>query len=106
MGFYGAIPLPGYNIPTYVMPAHIYYSVPTEEDFECAVWRLRGHSLRVTSRIYGVQRRSSRGGGYLVGGGIDAERGKKLLRHRSCVGGVEGSNGDFKFLLRRLHHLP
>ena len=54
----------------------------------------------------GVQRWSSCGGGDLVSGGIDPERGRQLPQHRSFGGGVEGGNDDFKFLLRRLHHLP
>ena len=53
----------------------------------------------------GVQEQSSCGGGDLVGSGIDTERGRRLPRHRSCGGGVEGGNSDFKFLLFRLHHL-
>ena len=45
---YRTIPLPGYNIPTSVMPDHVYYSVPTEEE---AVCRLRGHRLGVTYQM-------------------------------------------------------
>ena len=44
----------------------------------------------------GVQRQSSRGGGDLAGSGIDTKRGRQL----------EGGNGDFKYLLCRLHYLP
>ena len=39
-------------------------------------------------------------------GGLTPERGRRLQRHRSCGGGVEGGNGNFKFLLCRLHRLP
>ena len=48
---YRAISLPGYNIPTSMMPAPVYHSVPTEEYFEWAVRKLRGHRSGVTSRM-------------------------------------------------------
>ena len=54
----------------------------------------------------GVQRQSSRGGGDLTGGGTAPKRVRRLPRNRSCGGGVEGNNGDSKFLICRLHHLP
>ena len=54
----------------------------------------------------GFQRRSYRVGEDLVGSVIAPESWRKLPRHRSFLCGVEGSNGDFKFLLCRLHHLP
>ena len=42
---YLVIPLLGKNIPTYVSPAHVYDSVPTDEEVEWEVRRLRGHRL-------------------------------------------------------------
>ena len=54
---------------------------------------------------YSIQRRSSCGGDDLAGGGRDPRRERRLTRYRSCEGGMEGINGDFKFPLCRLHNL-
>ena len=52
-----------------------------------------------------VQRRSPCGRDNLSVGGPDPESGRQIQWHRSCGGGVEGGNGDFKLPLHRLHHL-
>ena len=48
---YCTIPLPGYNTPMSVIPAHIYDSVPTEQEVKWAVRRLWGHRLGGTSQM-------------------------------------------------------
>ena len=45
MELYPAVLPQGDNIPISVLPPQIYYSVPTKEDFNWAVWRKWGHQL-------------------------------------------------------------
>ena len=45
-------------------------------------------------------------GGNLEGSGPNPKRGKRITRHRSRGGGLEGSGGASIFPLHRLHHIP
>ena len=53
-----------------------------------------------------LMRQIPRVGDNLEGSGPNPKRGRRITRHRSRGGGLEGSGSDSKFPLHRLHHIP